>query len=540
MAVLFCGAGCGRRGPPLPPVLVTPEPPRLLPLRQEDGRISIRWFAPRLAEDGSAGELQLREAIVLYRIVDIRRLAAEERASRRSPDREEAAGAEESPSGEEERPEASPETEPSPTAAQTPPEASPETEPSPTAAQTPPEASPETERSPAAAQIPATASAETEESGPPSPDDPASAEETATVGEPAAGPTTEQAASDQDSSEESRSGEEESPADDEAETGVVVLRYDELEFEVLAELRSEVAGEERLLEFPVDPEWVGRRLEVTIRYASRGGPSEESEARALDISDPLPTIEEVEVEIGERALTVRWLDPRPDLSAAPALADPIFEVFRRRGEDSDAVGRSLGPTLADREIVWGEEVCYRVRLLLAGDDDERVLPDPGQDSCRESPEDDRRAEAGASPRPAPPDAAGSDTPEETPVLVRVPPTGSTALSVGPLSSEHCVNPVDVFPPPAPSDLRVFWRPARTELSWKESLAEDLAGYHVYRSGAEGSDSERLTASPVGIAVFHDSERDPQTAYRYSVTAVDGADPANESLPSAPALATPRR
>ena len=106
-----------------------------------------------------------------------------------------------------------------------------------------------------------------------------------------------------------------------------------------------------------------------------------------------------------------------------------------------------------------------------------------------------------------------------------------------MSAEACVTPVDVFPPVPPSDLRLFWRSEQTELSWRESESTDVAGYHVYRSGRH-----RLPApdgSPVEQTSYTDAARDPRGAYRYAITAVDGADPPNESLPSDSQRANPR-
>ena len=672
-------------------MLITPEPPRLLPLRQEDGRIAIHWFAPRLAEDGSADEIRLRKAIILYRVVDIRGLAAEQRASHRyateedeadpeeegqaddtgdtslpgsaSDEQETVAGAEsgtgDTPADESDEPDAAPVTEEPPPSPEAEPGAAPVEpvlpEPDPGGAPAPAgeEVSPrEEQREPPARSTPDPPDRDPvppdglQEGGPPAeeseaaaddpPDDllppepePATDDPPDDLPPPEPEPTTDDSPDDllppepepatddppddllppepepatddppddlpppepeptaDDPPDDLPPPEPEPTADDppddlpppEPEPAEVVLEYEEIEFEVLSEIESEVRGEERLLEWPVPPEWVGRRFEVAIRYESRGGPSEESERQSLDLALPLPPAREVTVEIGEQALTVRWLDPRPGLLPDSELADPIFEVFRRRGDRNERVGRSLGPALADREVAWGEEVCYRVRILLAGDDEERLLPDPGPEFDPVNPDPvspgapDMEETPGneAEELPAPPDhalpveardspeapapAGGLDPPEvvgqpggapdsETsawrPVPVRVPPTGSTALSVGPFSAETCVTPSDVFPPPAPSDLRLFWRPERTELSWKESFAADLVGYHIYRSLSDGSAPERLTDTPVEITAFSDSDRDPAASYRYFVTAVDAAAAANESPPSAPALAIPRR
>ena len=340
----------------------------------------------------------------------------------------------------------------------------------------------------------------------------------------------------------------------------MLLDYDDLEFEVLSEVDSEVLGEERVLELPVDPEWVGRRLEITVRYEARGGSSEESEPQALDVAGPLPLVREVGVDVGPQALTVRWLDPRAGLESASPLTDPIFEVFRRRNGPAERLGRSFGPTLADSEVIWGEKVCYSVRLVMAGGDDERVLPDPGPDPADPGASDGTETPAFQDPdvegvAPTEPsqesaspneDPASSvpDVPEAaetpwSPIPIRVPGTGSSALSVGPQSPEACVTPVDVFPPLPPSDLRLFWRAEQTELSWRESVSEDVVGYHVYRSGPDGSGFQRLTQSPIEQTTFGDGARDPRGAFRYAVTAIDGADPPNESLPSESRGANPR-
>ena len=326
---------------------------------------------------------------------------------------------------------------------------------------------------------------------------------------------------------------------------------------MLSEIESEVPGEERVLELPVEPDWIGRRLEITVRYEARGGASEESELQSLDVTGPLPPVAGVLVEVGPRELTIRWQDPRGALGEAP-LADPLFEVFRRRGGESERLGRSFGPTQTDADVVWGEEVCYRARLVVAGDAEERVIPDPGPvapagpeggDSAGESPAPDETGEPEeeAAAAPGEPEGEAATAPGEpeaeeapwTPIPIRVPGAGTGALSVGPMSAAECGTPVDVFPPVPPSDLRLFWRAEATELSWRDSASTDVAGYHVYRSGPDGSGFQRLTESPVEQTSYTDAARDPRGAYRYAVTAVDGADPPNESLPSDPRTASPR-
>ncbi|MYI97047.1 MAG: hypothetical protein F4075_09075, partial [Acidobacteria bacterium] len=65
-----------------------PETPRVLPLRQENGAVVVRWYAPRLDSGGDPADLRLRRAIVSYRVLDLHALAADERASQRQPPEE--------------------------------------------------------------------------------------------------------------------------------------------------------------------------------------------------------------------------------------------------------------------------------------------------------------------------------------------------------------------------------------------------------------------------------------------------------------------
>ncbi len=609
-ALTFGAGGCGRRGPPQAPLQVDPETPRLLPLRQESGQVVVRWYAPRLSSGGDVEELRLRKAIVSYRVVNVHGLAAEERASQRAgpedeeeesevtaseeepppgelapveasePERSETEPGEEassSPEGEpvEREPEPTePEAEPAePDAAPAEPEAEPtepETEPTePEVEPAEPEAEPtEPEAEPTEPEVePATPEAEPADVPLPDPPPVPEVPEGPPAGEgdpPGQEPEGDQETPDDPDAAEPQEGEAPSEESDEPpaepEPTGVLLDYDDLEFEVLSEVESEVLGEERFLELPVEPDWIGRRLEVRVRYEARGGASEESDPQSLDVTGPLPAVEGVSVDVGPRELTVRWPDPRAAPEEAPHLADPVFEVFRRRGAESERLGRSLGPTQTDSDVVWGEEVCYSARLVMAGSDDERVLPDPGPNAA-EAPELDEGAgenpnpdEANETGSPGPPAEESGDPegeavlpPEESepaaetwsPIPIRVPGAGSGALSVGPMSTEACVTPVDVFPPLPPSDLRLFWRAEQTELSWKESVSTDVVGYHVYRSGPDGTGFERLTRSLIGQTSFSDAARDPRGSYRYAITAVDGADPPNESLPSESRRVNPR-
>ena len=68
---------------------------------------------------------------------------------------------------------------------------------------------------------------------------------------------------------------------------------------------------------------------------------------------------------------------------------------------------------------------------------------------------------------------------------------------------------------------------RIRLVWKASPADDLAGYIVYRRGAEG-EFRRVTAQPLTAAEYADSDVTRGVSYSYRVTAVDQT--GNESAP----------
>ena len=672
-AVLIVTAfACGRRGPPLPPVRVTPEEPRLLPLQQEAGEIVIRWVAPLRAAGGDSAELRLRRAVVLHRVVDLERRIGEARAARRTetappeeepgppegedapaedPTEDEAPAAEPSIADAGESPAA-----PGETGGPAPPESgtTPGVEGSEDAVET---ALPEGAE-PAAAEREATASeaaepgveqpAEAGEQPPAEPNErpPAGEERPADpVAEQPAEPSGEQPAETVEerpadaSAEEptEREGErlaetggeppaepggegpeeapetgstepEDEPSEEpETPTGVVVEYDDGEELEVLSEVESEVPGEERTLRLPVQPDWVGRRLVVALRYESGSEPSRESERREIDVAAPLPDAGPVTTTVEAAGVALAWPDVRPEAAAAAPLSNPLFEVVRRRGADSAQAARIPVPRWTDGSVVWGEEVCYSVRLVVVGNDEPRIVEDPGpefdpappgstdagadpaseaaapiegapssdppgvegiearRDEGRNAEEESAdeaesaapeagedpsppadpagvEAEVGAEGADAPPEGAPGGTeavPNWEPIPVQVPPTGSRTMSTGRTSREVCLVPEDTFAPPAPTDLRAFWRPEATELNWRAADAPDVRGYAVYRSGAEGSEFERLTPEPVAAASFSDRDRDPETVYTYTVTALDTADPPNESPRSAPVPVRPR-
>ncbi len=94
-------------------------------------------------------------------------------------------------------------------------------------------------------------------------------------------------------------------------------------------------------------------------------------------------------------------------------------------------------------------------------------------------------------------------------------------------------PGDTTPPTVPDNVRADARSStRIRIRWERSRdASGIAEYRIYRSGG---------TTPVGTTdddQFTDSNLSANTTYTYTVTAVDRADPPNESAHSAPATAT---
>lgn len=102
---------------------------------------------------------------------------------------------------------------------------------------------------------------------------------------------------------------------------------------------------------------------------------------------------------------------------------------------------------------------------------------------------------------------------------------------GPASAVECLTPVDRYPPPAPSNLRVIQEGSGITLTWTPVVAADLAGYVVLRGDESGVNMMPLVRDPVRDTTFTDTTVKPGASYAYSVYAVDNAPVANVSQQS---------
>ncbi len=120
---------------------------------------------------------------------------------------------------------------------------------------------------------------------------------------------------------------------------------------------------------------------------------------------------------------------------------------------------------------------------------------------------------------------------------------SVANAANPLESGDstpvAVSPRDTFPPAAPVGLVAAQLAGDTagsavvDLSWSISPENDVAGYRVYRSEADGARGQPLLPELIPTPAFRDTTVQTGHKYRYTVTAVDRA--GNESAESTPVI-----
>jgi hypothetical protein len=113
-------------------------------------------------------------------------------------------------------------------------------------------------------------------------------------------------------------------------------------------------------------------------------------------------------------------------------------------------------------------------------------------------------------------------------------TVRSVATVGTLSVESapaepvCVKPTDVFPPAAPASLAAVASEGAISLIWDANPEPDLAGYLVFRGIAPGEKLEAITPKPIRETTYRDTAVKPGERYVYVVVAVDSAQPPNVS------------
>jgi hypothetical protein len=237
----------------------------------------------------------------------------------------------------------------------------------------------------------------------------------------------------------------------------------------VAQVDSAILGEPKFHEEPVDPSWIGKRVEYALVYVNRKGrESAPSEVVRIDPAPALAPPEALKAEAGDGFVALSW-SPPPEAPASLA-----FTVHRRLQETPRYPEAPLTPeplsaaSFEDRTAVFGATSCYVVAAV--------------------------------------PESSGS-------------------ISSLP-SEEVCLTPEDRFPPPAPSGLVAVPSSGAILLSWREVDAPDRKGYRVYRGASADGPFELL--AEVADSSYTDGTAASGGTYYYAVTAIDDAPGVNES------------
>jgi hypothetical protein len=91
-----------------------------------------------------------------------------------------------------------------------------------------------------------------------------------------------------------------------------------------------------------------------------------------------------------------------------------------------------------------------------------------------------------------------------------------------------VRPHDSFAPAAPTGIAVAVEAGQIRVYWFPNAEADLSGYRIYRRAEGESEAHVVGEVASGESAFVDPSAAPGVRYHYSVSAVDGATPVNES------------
>jgi hypothetical protein len=181
---------------------------------------------------------------------------------------------------------------------------------------------------------------------------------------------------------------------------------------------------------------------------------------------PLPAApDNLAVSHDETSLRVTW---------TPATADQTVQVFRVAGAPGAQEALSPEPVTGGTftlPVAFGREICVSVRTIQA--------------------------------------------------------TGAVTVE-GPGVDPVCVTPVDRYPPPVPTGLRVIQEGTVVTVIWDGVEAPDLAGYVVLRAASAEAEMVPLLRDPVKETTYRDTTAAAGQSYSYAVYSVDTSPAANVS------------
>ncbi|BHH85707.1 fibronectin type III domain-containing protein [Desulforhopalus sp. 52FAK] len=102
------------------------------------------------------------------------------------------------------------------------------------------------------------------------------------------------------------------------------------------------------------------------------------------------------------------------------------------------------------------------------------------------------------------------------------------LVEGAVTKEVVVTPKDMTPPVAPSGVTAVATAVGTKVFWDKLNDSDIAGYRVYRRAASSDKYELLGKIAPEYMLYVDKNVSGDVRYYYAITAIDSANPPNES------------
>jgi hypothetical protein len=272
------------------------------------------------------------------------------------------------------------------------------------------------------------------------------------------------------------------PGTDELRPGSVSVRYLLGQFRKQAEVVAVLEGDELARAAPEGRLRVADRQEgatgpgISRRYLYSvmliDGSGQESPLplpRPIDIVDPAPPPAQLEIETAEGEVRLSWKSGGP--------GGVGYNLYRRPAVQADYPPRPLNLTaimetsFVDSEFSYGEIYRYVVRTLSTLD---------------------------------PPRRESSSSPEEE------------------------ARPVDIYPPAPPGGVAASAEGSVIKLYWFPNSEADLGGYRIYRREERDVAFDLLGEAEPAETTFVDDTARAGVRYHYTITAVDGAAPPNES------------
>jgi hypothetical protein len=220
----------------------------------------------------------------------------------------------------------------------------------------------------------------------------------------------------------------------------------------------------------------------------KGRPGPPSGRVTIPLVPPPPAPGTLSVSFNEQAVLVSWLAPVAPSADAPALA---FNVY------SAPVGTEAQPQPANARPSTPAPMNP---APLAGPPFEHPGATPGTTQCFTVRTVQKVVDISVESDPTPP---------------------------------ICVTVRDIFPPAPPKGLAVVAMDGGVmNLIWDANTEPDLGGYVVLRGQAPGDTLQPLTPEPIHDTSYRDTTATPGVRYVYAIVAVDRATPPNRSQPSA--------